>query len=146
MTHDLGGMPFTPEMDSFQTEIGSNQGSVTGGDLQDGAIISDAGCDPSSPGCPLPDARDQEFFGQRQGGINDIQTMKLEQAKSGAECPVLEGNPCWRQSIESESPAGQPCIAGPVATLPTAESFFSSLNFLDLGVLAVGNPPKDHSL
>jgi hypothetical protein len=53
--------------------------------------------------------------------------MNLEQAKSGAECPVLEGNPCWLQSIESESPAGQPCIAGLVATLPTAESFFISL-------------------
>ena len=52
--------------------------------------------------------------------------MNLEQAKSGAECPVLEGNPCWLQSIESESPAGQPCIAGLVATLPTAESFFLS--------------------
>ena len=95
MTHDFGGMPFPPEMDSFQTEIGSNQGLVTGGDLQDGAIISDAGCNPSSSGCPIPDARDQEFFGQRQGGINDIQTMNLEQAKSGAECPVLGGNPCW---------------------------------------------------
>ena len=126
MTYDFGGMPFTPEMNSFEAEIGGNQGLVPRGDLQDGAIVPDAGGDPSSSGCSIPDARDQEFFGQRQGGINDIQTMKLEQAKSGAECPVLEGNPCWRQSIESESPAGQPCIAGPVATLPTAQSFFLS--------------------
>jgi hypothetical protein len=66
MTYDFGGMPFAPEMDSFQAEIGSNQGLVTGGDLQDGAIIPDAGCDPSSSGSPFPDARDQEFFGQRQ--------------------------------------------------------------------------------
>jgi hypothetical protein len=134
MTYDFGGMPFTPEMNSFQAEIGSNQGLVTGGDLQDGAVIPDAGCDPSSSGSPFPDARDQEFFGQRQGGINDIQPTKLEQAKSGAECPVLGGNPRWLQSIESESTAGQSCIAGLVATLPRAESFFLSLGFIDLGV------------
>jgi hypothetical protein len=68
MTHDFGGMPFPPEMDSIQTEIGSNQGLVTGRDLQDGAIIPDADSDSSSSGCPFPDARNQEFFGQRQGG------------------------------------------------------------------------------
>ena len=132
MTYDFGGMPFAPEMDSFQAEIGSNQGLVTGGDLQDGAVIPDAGCDPSSSGGPFPDARDQEFFGQRQGGINDIQTMKLGQTKSGGKCPVFGGNPCWLQSIESKSSAGQPRIAGLVATLPRAESFF--LSWIDLGV------------
>ena len=87
-------MPIPPEVDSFQAEIGSNQDLVTGGDLQDSAIIPDAGCDSSSSGCLFPDARDQEFFGQRQGGINDIQTAHPERAKSGEECPVLEGNPC----------------------------------------------------
>jgi hypothetical protein len=61
-------MPFAPEMDSLEAEIGSNQRLVTGGSLQDRAIIPDAGCDRSSSGCLLPDASDQEFFGQRQDG------------------------------------------------------------------------------
>jgi hypothetical protein len=60
-------MPFTAEMNPFQAEIGGNQGLVTGGDLQDGAIIPDAGCYASSSWGLLTDARDQEFFSQRHG-------------------------------------------------------------------------------
>jgi hypothetical protein len=140
MTYDFGGMPFTPEMDSFEAEIGSNQGLVTSGDLQDGAIISDAGYDSSSSGSPFTDARDQEFFGQRQD--RSIIYKPWGSRNPNRMIRSLRGNPCWLQSIESESTAGQRCIAGLVATLPGAESFFLSLIPRSL---AVGNPPKYHS-
>jgi hypothetical protein len=135
MTHDFGGMPFPPEVDSFQAEIGSNQGLVTGGDLQDSAIIPDAGCDSSSSGCLFPDARDQEFFGQRQGGINDIQTMNLEQVKLGAECPVL-GQPV----LASIHRIGVPGWAA-VHRRPCCSAAYDRIV---LSIL-LSNPPKYHS-
>jgi len=145
MTYDFGGMPFTPEMNSFEAEIGGNQGLVPRGDLQDGAIISDAGGDPSSSGCSIPDARDQEFFGQRQGGTNDIQTMKLEQTKSGAECPVLWGQPVLASIHRIE-------VSGWAAAhrRPCCKAAYGRIVLFIFGLpgprsLAVGNPPKDHS-
>src|SRR5579863_6255322 len=68
MPNHFGGMPLAPEMDSFQAEIGSNQRLVTGGDLQDGTVIPDARCDPFSSSRATSDARDEQFFGERQDG------------------------------------------------------------------------------
>ena len=146
MTYDFGGMPFTPEMNSFQAEIGSNQHFVTGGDLQDGAIIPDAGCDSSSSRCPLPDARDQEFFGQRQGGTNDIQTMSLEQAKSGADCPVL-----WEQPVLASIHRIEVSGWAAAHRRPCCKAAYGRIVLFIFGLpgprsLAVGNPPKYHSL
>ena len=59
-------MPLSPEMNPFQAEVGGNQRLVTRGYLQDGAIVSDAGSNPLSSGSPIPDVRDQSFFGVRQ--------------------------------------------------------------------------------
>ena len=109
MTDDFGRMPFAPEMDPLQTEIGSNQRLVTGGDLQDGAIVPDAGCDPSPSGCLLPDASDQEFFGQRQDG-----SIIYNQC---AGCRCRRGNLCLLRSIRMEVRGRRSCIAGLVATL-----------------------------
>ena len=73
MADGFGGMPFSPEMNPFQAEIGSNQRLVTGGDLQDGAIISDASSESSSAMSLPPDARDEQSFGERHDAPNDIQ-------------------------------------------------------------------------
>ena len=55
-------------MHPLQTEIGRNQRFVTGGDLQNGAVISDA-CDYGSPSAGSgPDTRDQRLFGERHDG------------------------------------------------------------------------------
>ena len=62
MTHAFCRMPLAPEMNSFQAEIRSNQRLVTGGDLQDGAVISDASYKPPSAGRAPTYARDQSFF------------------------------------------------------------------------------------
>jgi hypothetical protein len=63
MTDGLGRMPLAPEMSPFQAEICSNEHLVTSGDLQDGAIISNASCNPWSSGGSTPDASNQQFFG-----------------------------------------------------------------------------------
>jgi len=68
MPDDFGGMPLAPEVNPFQAEISSNQRLVTIGDLQDGTVIPDARCNPSSPSRATSDARDQQFFGERQDG------------------------------------------------------------------------------
>jgi hypothetical protein len=59
MTNGFSRMPIAPEMNSLQAEIGSNQRLMTGGDLQDCAIVSDTGGNPSPSGRPTPNARDQ---------------------------------------------------------------------------------------
>ena len=68
MPDDFGGMPLAPEVNPFQAEIGSNQRLVTGRDLQDGTVIPDARCNPFSSSCATSDARDEQFFGERQDG------------------------------------------------------------------------------
>ena len=68
MPDDFGGMPLAAEVNPFQAEISSNQGLVTTGDLQDGTVIPDARCNPFSSSCATSDARDQQFFGERQDG------------------------------------------------------------------------------
>jgi hypothetical protein len=49
-------MPFPPEMNAFQVEVGSDQRLMASRDLQDGAIVSDTGRYASSSGGPTPDA------------------------------------------------------------------------------------------
>jgi hypothetical protein len=66
MAYRFGRMPFTPEMNSFNTEIGSNQRLMTSGDLQDGAVIANACRYLSTAASPASNARDQQFFGERQ--------------------------------------------------------------------------------
>jgi hypothetical protein len=66
VANDLGWVPLAPEMNPFQAEIGGNQGLVTWGNLQDRAIVTDASYNPSPSGSPIPNARDQQFFGVRQ--------------------------------------------------------------------------------
>jgi hypothetical protein len=68
MPDDFGGMPLAAEVNPFQAEIGSNQRLVTGRDLQDGTVIPDARCNPFSSSCATSDARDEQFFGERQDG------------------------------------------------------------------------------
>jgi hypothetical protein len=70
MTNRFGGMPLAPEMDPLEAEIGSDQRLLAAGNCQDGAIVSNAGCNASPPRGPTPNASDQEFFGLRQGGPN----------------------------------------------------------------------------
>ena len=77
MTDDFGRMPFSPEMNAFQAEIGSNQRLVTGGNLQDGAVIPDAGGN-SWPSTARPRMREISGFSARgkmgliiyKGGVN----------------------------------------------------------------------------
>ena len=68
MPNNFGRMPLAPEMNPFQAEISSNQRLVTGRDLQDGTVIPDARCNPFSSSCATSDARDEQFFGERQDG------------------------------------------------------------------------------
>jgi hypothetical protein len=62
MANDLGGMPFSPEVNAFEAEIGSNQRLVTSGDLEDGTVIADTGDNPLLSGRATPDSRNQKFF------------------------------------------------------------------------------------
>jgi hypothetical protein len=68
MAHGFGWMPLPPEMNSFQAEIGGDQGFVTNWNFEDGAIIPDAGGYASPSGSSTPDARDQRSFGERHNG------------------------------------------------------------------------------
>ncbi len=68
MPDDFRGMPLATEVNPFQAEIGSNQPLVTGRDLQDGTVIPDARHNPSSSSRATSDARDEQFFGERQDG------------------------------------------------------------------------------
>lgn len=70
MANRLGGMPFAPEMNPFQAEIGSHQQLVTRGGLENGAIVSDTSDHALSSGGAFADARDQQLFGEWQDGLN----------------------------------------------------------------------------
>jgi uncharacterized repeat protein (TIGR03803 family) len=70
MANDLGRVPLTPEMNSFQAEIGGNQRLLTSGNFEDGAIISDADSYALPSGSPSADGRDQQFFGERHDELN----------------------------------------------------------------------------
>jgi hypothetical protein len=59
MAYGFSRMPLSPEMHSFQAEIGGDQGFVTGRNFEDSAVISDAGDYASPSGGSTPDARDQ---------------------------------------------------------------------------------------
>ena len=65
MADGFGRMPFSPEMNPLQAEIGSDQRLVAGGDLQDGAIIPDAGGEPSPAMSLASDVGDEQSFGKR---------------------------------------------------------------------------------
>ena len=59
MPDGFGWVPFPSEMDPFQAEIGRDEHFVSGGNLKDGAVISDA-CGHASPsGNSGPDTGDQ---------------------------------------------------------------------------------------
>ncbi len=66
MAHGLGWMPLAAEVHPFEAEIGSDQRFVTGGNFEDGAVVSDASGYASPPGSSTPDARDQRSFRERQ--------------------------------------------------------------------------------
>jgi hypothetical protein len=63
-------MPITPKMNALEAEIRRDEGLLANRHLQDGAIVADAGGNSSSSRDPAPDARDQQFFGMRQGKAN----------------------------------------------------------------------------
>jgi hypothetical protein len=89
MANGLGGMPLAPEVNPFQAEIGSNHNLMTRGNLKDGAIVTDAGGYSSSSCSPTPNARDQQFFSDRQRELN-IQ-YKGTDARNLLELPGIHG-------------------------------------------------------
>ena len=68
MPDHFGGMPLAPEMNPFQAEVGSNQRLLTGRDLQDGTVIPDTRYNPFSSSRATSDARNEQFFRERQDG------------------------------------------------------------------------------
>jgi hypothetical protein len=45
MTNDLGGMPLTPKMNTFETKIGSDQRLMAMRNPQNGAVVANSECD-----------------------------------------------------------------------------------------------------
>src|SRR5581483_3094626 len=62
-------VPFAPEMNSFQGEIGCNQRLVAAAKLEHSAVVADAGENPRSRTCQAANARDQRFFREWQDSI-----------------------------------------------------------------------------
>jgi hypothetical protein len=86
-------MPLATEVNPFQAEIGSNQPLVTGRDLQDGTVIPDARCNPFFSSCSTADARDEQFFGERQDGSIIYKRGGLGGAKYVGNVDIAEGQP-----------------------------------------------------
>ena len=67
MSNGFGGVPLTPEVNSFKAEIGSDECLMGRWDLQNGTVVPDSSCDRmASGGTPAANTRDQLFFGVRQ--------------------------------------------------------------------------------
>lgn len=58
MTDGGGGVPIAAEVTAFQGEVGSNEELVTGGWLEDGAVVADAEADAFGRGGERTDAFD----------------------------------------------------------------------------------------
>jgi hypothetical protein len=67
MTYDCGGVPLTPEMNSFKAKIGSHQCLMARRDPKNSAVVPDSRRDRTPSGnTPAANASDQQFFGIRQ--------------------------------------------------------------------------------
>jgi hypothetical protein len=65
-TDNLGSVPFTPEMDPFQAEIGGDQSLVSKRDSQGGAVVADADANRCATFCPGAHSLDDRLFAESQ--------------------------------------------------------------------------------
>ena len=109
MPDHFGGMPLAPEMNPFQAEVGSNQRLLTGRDLQDGTVIPDTRYNPFSSSRATSDARNEQFFRERQDGSMIYKLGGLGGPNMGRMLTLMTGNHCTLQSIQQKFPVGRRC-------------------------------------
>jgi hypothetical protein len=69
MSNRARRVPFAPEMNSFQAEVGCNQRLVAAAKLEHSTVISDAGENTRPRMCQAANARNQRLFCERQDSI-----------------------------------------------------------------------------